>query len=44
MGQKGIEYEADPKHAEVILKEMGVEGSKSLSTPIIATEERETEV
>ena len=29
----GIEYEADPRHQEIIIKELGLEGARALSTP-----------
>ena len=29
----GIEYEPDQRHAEIIIKEMGVEGAKPLANP-----------
>ena len=30
---RGVEYEADPRHRLVILKELGLEGCKSVTTP-----------
>ena len=30
---KGIEYEADPRHQEIIISELGLTGAKSLSSP-----------
>jgi len=30
---EGIEYEADPRHAEIIIKELGLSGGKTVSTP-----------
>ena len=34
VGEKGIEYEADQRHAEIVMRDLGVhEGSKGLSTP-----------
>ncbi len=32
-GWKGIEYEADQRHAEIIVKEVGVEQGKEVVTP-----------
>ena len=29
----GIEYEPDPRHAEIIIEQMGLNGAKPLSTP-----------
>ena len=31
--EKGIEYEADPRHAEIVIKELGLEDAKSVVTP-----------
>ena len=31
--REGIEMEADQRHAELIIKTLGVEGAKTLSTP-----------
>eukprot|EP00973_Karenia_brevis_P072591 10083390-Karenia_brevis.AAC.1 len=28
-----VEYEADPRHAELMIREMGVEGAKNVTTP-----------
>ena len=30
---EGIEYEPDPKHVDTIIKDLKLEGSKSVSTP-----------
>ena len=30
---QGIQYEADPRHAEIIIRELGLLGSKGVSTP-----------
>jgi hypothetical protein len=32
-GGSGIEYEADPRHAEIIISELGLKGSKAVATP-----------
>ena len=32
-GGDGIEYEADPRHAEIIISELGLKGSKAVATP-----------
>ena len=33
---KGIEYESDQRHAEIIVKQMGLkEGSKAVATPVL---------
>ena len=37
---RGIEYEADPRHAQEVIKEMEVENGKSVGTPV-RTEEME---
>ena len=29
----GVTYEADPRHAEILIRELGLEGSKSVTTP-----------
>eukprot|EP00973_Karenia_brevis_P023265 3204549-Karenia_brevis.AAC.1 len=28
-----VEYEADPRHAELMMRDMGLEGAKSVTTP-----------
>ena len=39
----GIRYEADQRHAEIIITELGlVEGSKGVSTPGVATNQKES--
>ena len=30
-----IEYEADPRHAQVIARELNLEGGKSVTSPIV---------
>ena len=30
---EGIELEADPRHAEIVIKELGLEGSKAIKVP-----------
>jgi hypothetical protein len=41
VGDRGLEYEADQRHAEIIMRDMGVhDGSKGLSTPGSASENR----
>ena len=41
VGEKGLEYEADQRHAEIAMRDVGVhEGSKGLSTPGSASESR----
>ena len=30
---EGIEFEADPRHAEIVIKELGLEGSKAIKVP-----------
>ena len=32
-GTNGIEYEADPRHAEIVVETMGVQGLRQVSTP-----------
>ena len=32
-GSKGISYEADPRHIEIIVKQLGLNDSKFVSTP-----------
>ena len=32
-GGDGIEYEADPRHAEIIVSGLGLKGSKAVATP-----------
>ena len=37
---KGLEYEADQRHAEILIKDMGInEGSKGITTPGVVTSE-----
>ena len=38
--QSGIGYEADPRHVEIIIKDLGLEASDSVSTPGASTEGR----
>ena len=45
MGQGGITYEADQRHAEIITKILGLEGKKGLSTPgVRAANEKDEEL
>ena len=39
----GIQYEADPKHAEKIIKQTGAKDMKGLQVPIVREDCRETE-
>ena len=32
---EGIEYEADPKHAQVILRDLGSKGGKEVTSPAV---------
>ena len=42
--EEGIWYEPDPRHAEIIFKDLGlIEGSKALSTPGVQQEVNEKE-
>lgn len=45
--QEGVEVEADPRHAELIIKELGLAGGRSASTPAVRrtkTQEEEEDV
>ena len=33
IGAEGVQYEADPRHAEIIIEALGLEEAKTLSTP-----------
>ena len=35
--ERGIEYEADPRHAEAIVRDLGLQGAKSVATPVEGT-------
>lgn len=37
-GQNGIGYEADPRHAEIMVKELGLQGCAPVCTPGSSTE------
>ena len=30
---KGVKYEADPRHAEILIKELGMEDARGVKTP-----------
>ena len=32
-GSKGLIYEADPRHVEILIKQLGLEQSKTVTTP-----------
>ena len=38
---EGILYEADPKHTEIVMKDVGMEGAKEVATPTVSQEMRE---
>ena len=42
-GEDMITYEPDPRHAEIIMKEMGVESSKPLTSPAVRSEVEDDE-
>ena len=42
--EEGLEYEADQRHADLLIKEMGVEKGKSAVTPCIAQTLSQNEV
>ena len=33
IGPEGVQYEADPRHAEIIIEALGLEEAKTVSTP-----------
>ena len=39
---KGIEYEPDQRHAELVIQELGLEGCKPVDTPGCSDAERKT--
>ena len=39
IGPEGIQYEADPRHAEILVEAMGLENAKTVSTPGVKEEE-----
>ena len=41
--ENGIEIEGDPKHAEILIKEWGLERGTKVETPVMKTEVREDE-
>ena len=43
-GSKGVEYEADPRHAEIAIRELGLADARHVTTPGIKEEGRTKEV